>query len=86
MQYVYIIENTRGRLYIGETSNIEQRLDSHNRTAGPDWTQGKGPWKLIYFESFKNRTLALKRERYLKSLKAGQRIKDLLHIPRHMRS
>ena len=78
--YVYIIENQVGKLYIGSTPSLENRLASHNRISGPDWTQGKGPWKLIYIEKFATKKLALQREKKLKGLKAGQRIKNILNI------
>ncbi len=80
MHYVYIIENEKGRIYVGESSNVEKRVKSHNQKNGPDWTQGKGPWELIYIEKHGTETEAKKREKYLKSLKAGQRIKTILGI------
>jgi len=78
---LYIIENTKGRLYIGVSQEVRKRVISHNRPEGPDWTQGKGPWKLIYTEEYSDQSSALKRERFLKSLKAGQRLKQILEIP-----
>ena len=78
--YVYIIENQAGKLYIGSTPSLENRLASHNRISGPDWTQGKGPWNLIYTEKFETKKLALQREKKLKRLKAGQQVKNILHI------
>ncbi|HEY5713753.1 MAG TPA: GIY-YIG nuclease family protein, partial [Candidatus Gracilibacteria bacterium] len=80
MYSVYLIENEKGKIYIGCTAGLEKRLESHNRPAGPDWTQGKGPWKLIHKEPFPSESEALKRESHLKSLKAGQRIKKILSI------
>lgn len=78
--FVYIIENKDGKLYIGSTPSLKNRLESHNRTSGPDWTQGKGPWKLIYTEKLVTKLAALRREKKLKSFKAGQRIKQILSI------
>lgn len=80
MHIVYLLENNNGKIYIGYTQNIENRLRSHNRLEGPDWTQGKGPWKIIHTEEYDNQSDALKREKYLKSLKAGKRIKTILNI------
>jgi putative endonuclease len=78
--FVYIIENKDGRLYIGSTPSLENRLASHNHESGPDWTQGKGPWILIYTEKLATKSEALRREKKLKNLKAGQRIKQILNI------
>ncbi len=80
MHYVYIIENEKGRIYIGESANFRKRIESHNWDDGPDWTQGKGPWLLIHTEEYNTEAEAKKREKYLKSLKAGQRIKTILGI------
>ena len=80
MHTVYIIENTSGKIYIGYTQNLARRIRSHNYVKGADWTQGKGPWKVIYTEEFSCQSDALKREKKLKSLKAGQRIKTILNI------
>lgn len=80
MFHVYLIENSKEKIYIGCTSDLNKRLESHNREKGPDWTQGKGPWKLIHQEEYETQSEALSREKYLKSLKAGKRIKKLLDI------
>ena len=80
MFYLYILENEKGRLYIGVSQNVEKRLEYHNKSRGSDWTQGKGNWKSIHIEEYLDKSEALKRETYLKSLKAGQRIKKMLSI------
>ncbi len=36
MFQVYILQNPKGRFYIGQTENLEARLLSHNRTDGAD--------------------------------------------------
>ena len=79
MHAVYLVENLEGKIYIGSSSNVQRRVESHNRPEGSDWTQGKGPWKLIHTEEFATKNEALRRK-YLKSLKAGKRIKSILKI------
>lgn len=81
MYIVYLIENPKAQIYIGYTANLDHRLESHNMPSGPDWTQGKGPWQLIHTEQYDSKRIALQRERYLKSLKTGKKIKGILHIP-----
>lgn len=81
MFHVYILENKSSQFYIGSTQNIKKRLSDHNDSTQKGWTKQKGPWKILYTEEFKTRTEALKREKFLKSLKAGTRIKTILHIP-----
>ncbi len=80
MYTVYLIENPVGKIYIGFTTNPEARLKSHNMTSGSDWTQGKGEWKMIHAERFDTKQAAMRREKHLKRLKAGQRIKKILNI------
>lgn len=66
MFIVYVIENNYGKLYIGQTSNLEKRILEHNGM-GDGYTSKFRPWKLIHTESFNSRSEAMKRERYLKT-------------------
>ena len=67
--YVYIIYSDRiDKFYIGYTKNLEQRILTHQVDEGK-WTAGKGPWRLVYFEEFKDDTTARKRELALKNAK-----------------
>src|SRR6185312_7031940 len=54
------------KIYIGMTSNIEERFKSHNELATKGWTKNFRPWKIIYQEECKNKIEALKREKHLK--------------------
>lgn len=67
MYYVYAIRSQiDNRIYVGLTSNLKQRIKSHN--AGYVFsTKGYRPWKLIYHEVVENRTEARIREKYYKS-------------------
>ncbi len=78
--FTYLLENKEGVIYIGSTSNLELRLKNHNDSSQKGWTKKRGPWKMIYFEEFSSRSEAVSREIFLKSLKAGKRIKDILKI------
>lgn len=67
MQYVYILESKRdGDLYVGCTTNIEQRLKLHNSGSVPS-TKDRIPFKLIHYEVYLHPKDAYKREKYLKS-------------------
>ncbi len=80
--FVYALYNKIAQnIYIGQTSNIEKRLLSHNRKKGNHFTaKTKGQWVVIYQERVKTRQEALKREKQLKSYQGRQFIKSL--IPR----
>ena len=53
------------KLYIGFTTNVEQRLISHNRLARKGYTVKYRPWVLIYSEEFDDKKSAMKREKEL---------------------
>ena len=74
---VYILRNTEGRLYIGQTSNMELRLRQHNE-GKVFWTKGRGPWLLIHSEGFATRSAALAQERRLKALKSKKALLDYM--------
>ncbi len=76
---VYIILCSEGRYYIGYTSNLEMRIKQHNNKESC-WTSRYNDWRLVYTESYKTKTDALKREKYLKSLKNGNEFKKILRL------
>ena len=74
MFYTYIlISESSGRLYIGQTNNLEDRLKRHN-TNRNKYTARKGPWKIIFAREFETRQKAVELEVKLKSMKNKQRI------------
>ena len=67
---VYILQSlVDGSYYIGYTKNLNKRLIQHNK-ARTGYTARKIPWKLIYYESFEDKSAAIKRERFLKNQKS----------------
>ena len=76
MHYVYVIRSMRDDgFYIGYTSNLRTRLRQHSE-GNSFATSYRGPWKLIYYEAYRDQADALGRERYLKS-GAGRRFLQL---------
>jgi len=74
MFYVYAIEsNCSGRVYIGQTNDIEKRLSFHN-SGYVKSTCKDIPWRLIAFERFDTRDKARWCETKLKRSR-GTRIK-----------
>ena len=65
------------RYYIGQTNNIKIRLEQHNE-GRLSWTKPYRPWILAYQEEFRTRSEAMRREKYLKSLKNKERIKQYI--------
>ncbi|MBP6000780.1 MAG: GIY-YIG nuclease family protein [Flavobacterium sp.] len=65
--FVYILESEiDGRLYKGQTSDIDKRIKEHN-SGKTKSTKGYKPWKLVYFEIFETRDEAVHREKYFKT-------------------
>ena len=65
---VYVLySESFDKIYIGFTSNLEQRFLSHNELGKKGWTIKFRPWKIIHTEEFESKTEALKREKQLKS-------------------
>jgi putative endonuclease len=65
--FVYAIKSEiDGRIYIGMSQNLSQRLKQHNNGLTKS-TKGYKPWRLVYFEKYPSRLLARSREKYLKS-------------------
>jgi len=68
MHYVYILCNTKGKHYIGETANLERRLSEHN-SQNDHFTGNNGPWKLVISTECKDKSEACRLEKKLKSFK-----------------
>ena len=65
---VYVLySNGYDKIYIGFTSNLEQRLLSHNVLGKKGWTMKFRPWMLIHTEVFVIKSDAMKREKELKT-------------------
>ena len=66
--WVYILLSGKdGKLYVGCTSNLEERLVRHNNGFVLA-TKNRRPFSLIYSEEFDDKSQAFNRERFLKSL------------------
>ncbi|PIP87469.1 endonuclease [Candidatus Campbellbacteria bacterium CG22_combo_CG10-13_8_21_14_all_36_13] len=83
MFIVYAIYNQKhNKIYIGQTKDIEDRLDLHkSKVFHKSYTSRfDGQWKLIYKEQVPDRQTALRREKELKSFRGREFIKK--YIPR----
>ena len=69
MEYlVYILSSKKDsrKHYIGITQDLKKRLNEHN-DGKSEYTKKFAPWEIKTFIAFKNRLLAERFERYLKS-------------------
>lgn len=64
--YVYVIKSLKtGGIYIGCTGDLNKRIVEHN-DGKVEYTRSRLPFKLIYFEGYKNKQDAFHREKNLK--------------------
>ena len=76
--YVYILHSEKnGRYYIGYTGDIETRLDKHNFGSTKSTKSGI-PWKMVYYEIFKDKKEAIQREKSIKRMKSRKYIESLI--------
>ncbi|MFZ4714379.1 MAG: GIY-YIG nuclease family protein [Bacteriovoracaceae bacterium] len=72
---LYIIETDKGSLYTGITTDLERRFSEHqNGKKGAKFFHSQKAVKICYQESCKNRSLASKREAFIKSLTRVQKL------------
>ncbi len=78
MHFTYVLKSsTEGNFYIGQTENIEKRIEKHNKGLVLS-TKRRRPFILVFEEPFESRKEAINREMYLKSLKGGNEFKKIL--------
>ena len=72
--YAYILECSDGTLYTGYTNNIEKRLSVHNSGKGAKYTRSRLPVRVVYFEEYKTKQEAQRREYEIKQLTRAQKL------------
>jgi len=76
--FTYVLySDTRKRLYIGQTNNIEKRIKEHN-SGKVDSTRPYRPYRLIYLEEFNSRKESLIREKELKFSHSRRKLKSFI--------
>lgn len=75
MNYVYILSCSDNTLYTGWTNDLERRINVHSSGKGAKYTRGRLPVKLVYFEKFNDKKLAMKREYVIKRLSREEKLK-----------
>ena len=70
--FVYALMNKDHCIYVGYTSRLLHRLESHNSNCGAMATKNKGHWYLFYFEHYTSDVDAKLREsEIIKTFKTG---------------
>lgn len=79
--YSYVLSCSDGSLYSGYTNNLEKRTKTHNSKKGAKYTRARTPVKLVYFEEYSSKSLAMKSESAFKKLRRSDKI---LYISEHL--
>ena len=61
--YMYILECSNGKYYIGSTLDLKNRIRQHKYGEGANFTRKFLPVKLVYFEEFEHIEHAFFREK-----------------------
>ncbi|WP_028296016.1 GIY-YIG nuclease family protein [Olivibacter sitiensis] len=77
---VYVLYSEKhDKIYIGFTSNLPERLRSHNELGKKGWTVRFRPWEVVHMEIFRTKQEAMKREKQLKSGAGRRFIRDIVN-------
>jgi len=66
--YVYIVRCADNTLYTGVSTNVVDRVATHNNGRGAKYTRARLPVKLVYCEAATDRSSAQQREHVIKKL------------------
>ena len=76
--YVYILRSIKDRLfYIGYSEDLKSRVYDHNMGKNIS-TKNRRPLELIFYEAYRNKADALRRESYFKTTKGKTTLKQML--------
>lgn len=70
---IYILRLNNNSLYTGITKDLNKRLEAHRNGSGSKYVRSHLPFILVYRELAENRSDALKKEIYIKSLSKKQK-------------
>ncbi|MCB0725141.1 MAG: GIY-YIG nuclease family protein [Ignavibacteriae bacterium] len=76
MYYSYVLKSLKdGKYYYGHTSDLQTRLKYHN-SGKVRSTKGRKPFEIIFYEEFKTKSEASKRELFYKSIDGYNWLKE----------
>lgn len=78
--FSYVIYSREsGAFYYGYFENLEKALEIHNSNK-ISVTQGRGPWVLMFSESFDTRLRAIRQASFYRSVKGQRFLKNMLNF------
>ncbi len=81
MWYVYVLESLKNhKRYTGFTNNLARRLWEHNNSKKKNSYSFKHrPFILIYSEPYHDKSQAMQREKYFKTGKGREEVRNILN-------
>jgi len=78
--YSYVIYSQEsGSFYYGYFTDLEKVIEMHNTDQIPP-TKGKGPWVLLFSETYDNRMRAIRQSSFYRSVKGQRFLKKMLNF------
>jgi len=71
---VYMLQCGDDTLYTGYTNDLAHRMQMHNEGKGAKYTRGRGPFSVVYTETFQTKRPAMQREYQIKQLTREDKI------------
>ncbi len=72
--FVYILRTNKGTLYVGQTNNLERRVEEHTKGKyGAKYLRMFESFELVFAEKHVNRSAAMRREAEIKKLTKKQK-------------
>ncbi|OGH08355.1 MAG: hypothetical protein A2152_02090 [Candidatus Levybacteria bacterium RBG_16_35_6] len=76
--YVYVLKSiNKNFIYVGITNELKRRLMEHNNK-GELSTKHYAPFELIFYEAYRNKKDAKRREEYFKTTKGKVTLRQML--------
>jgi putative endonuclease len=76
--YVYVLRSLKDdKFYIGYTTDLRKRFQEH-QDGFVTSTKPRTPFELIFFEAYRNKYDAIRREKYLKTSKGKSTVRQML--------
>lgn len=80
MNYVYILKCADDTLYTGWTTDLENRINTHNSGNGAKYTRSRLPVEMVYREECADKSYALKRENEIKKMSRAEKLQLINNI------
>ena len=76
--YVYVLRSLKdNKFYTGYSSDLKKRFREHQEGTVTS-TKSRAPFELVFYEAYRNKYDAMRREKYLKTSKGKSTLRQML--------